>query len=282
MKLDWFTVIAQIINFLILVWLLKRFLYKPILNAIDEREKKIIDQLKDADDKKAAAAELQDDFNKKNADFDQQKMALMDKVVADVNEQRDKLLEAAKNDANTLRTGLEKAIKEKEQSRQLEIADKTQKQVFTITKKALADISSSSLEDQSVNTFIKRLSGLNDDERGKFTMAFKSGTNTIAVRSASALSVEQQSAITVAVNKALATQTGLQFKTAPELICGIELITDGYKLAWSFSEYLNALQNSTTATADDKSEPQAGNHNEPKKQTALQLNTEPVKNQHGL
>ncbi|MEO6949003.1 MAG: hypothetical protein ABI123_05190, partial [Ginsengibacter sp.] len=83
MKIDWFTVIAQVINFLILVWLLKKFLYKPILNAINEREKKIRDQLKDADDKKAAAQKEKDDFKKKNEDFDQQQKALMDKAVAD-------------------------------------------------------------------------------------------------------------------------------------------------------------------------------------------------------
>ena len=41
MLINWFTVVAQAINFLILVWLLKRFLYKPILHAIDEREKGI-------------------------------------------------------------------------------------------------------------------------------------------------------------------------------------------------------------------------------------------------
>ena len=41
MPINWFTVVAQVINFLILVWLLKRFLYKPILHAIDEREKGI-------------------------------------------------------------------------------------------------------------------------------------------------------------------------------------------------------------------------------------------------
>ncbi len=45
MLINWFTVVAQIINFLILVWLLKRFLYKPVLKAIDEREKKIAAQL---------------------------------------------------------------------------------------------------------------------------------------------------------------------------------------------------------------------------------------------
>ena len=45
MQIDWFTVAAQTINFLVLMWLLKRFLYKPILNAIAAREKNIADQL---------------------------------------------------------------------------------------------------------------------------------------------------------------------------------------------------------------------------------------------
>jgi F-type H+-transporting ATPase subunit b len=52
MLIDWFTVGAQVVNFLILVWLLKRFLYKPILHAIDERERRIAKELADADTKK--------------------------------------------------------------------------------------------------------------------------------------------------------------------------------------------------------------------------------------
>ena len=55
MLIDWFTVGAQALNFIILVWLLKRFLYKPILNAVDAREKRIAAELADADAKKAEA-----------------------------------------------------------------------------------------------------------------------------------------------------------------------------------------------------------------------------------
>ena len=55
MLIDWFTVGAQVLNFLVLVWLMKRFLYKPILDAIDAREKGIATELADADAKKAEA-----------------------------------------------------------------------------------------------------------------------------------------------------------------------------------------------------------------------------------
>ena len=252
MKIDWFTVIAQAINFLILVWLLRRFLYKPILKAIDEREKKIAAQIKDADDKKAGAVKEQADFKKRNDDFDAQKKALMDKAVADSNAQRDKLLEDAKNQANTLRSNLEKAIKEKQESDALASAAKIQEQVFTITKKALKEMASSSLEEQSVNTFIKRLHELNDDEKQKFITAFKSNTNTILVRSAFDLPAPQQSAMTDAVNETLGTKTTLQFTTTPDLINGIELTTNGYKLAWSFIEFLQSLQNNMAAATKEK------------------------------
>ncbi len=66
MLIDWFTVIAQVANFLILVWLLKRFLYHPILNAIDAREKRIAKQLSDADAKMTEAQKERDEFNRKN------------------------------------------------------------------------------------------------------------------------------------------------------------------------------------------------------------------------
>ena len=73
MPIDWFTVVAQAINFLILVWLLKRFLYKPILHAIDEREKGIAAQLAQAEAKKAEAQKERDDFQHKNEAFDQER-----------------------------------------------------------------------------------------------------------------------------------------------------------------------------------------------------------------
>ena len=80
MLIDWFTVGAQAINFIILVWLLKRFLYKPILDAVDAREKRVATELADADAKKAEAEKERDEFQHKNEEFDQQRAALLIKA----------------------------------------------------------------------------------------------------------------------------------------------------------------------------------------------------------
>ena len=252
MKINWFTVIAQVINFLVLVWLLKKFLYKPILKAADDREKKIASQVKDATHLKAEAKKEQDDFTQKNADFDKQKKELMDKAVADANTQRGKLLDEAKDAANKLSIKLEAASKEKQQTENLEIAKKTQKEIFAITRKALTEIASESLEEQSVVTFIKRLNDLKDDGKKQFMEAFQSNATTILIKSAFDLPIKQQHDIAKALDAVLGTKTPLQFKTAPGIISGIELTTNGYKLAWSFSEYLNSLEKNISETMKEK------------------------------
>ena len=244
MQINWFTVIAQIINFLILVWLLKKFLYKPVLNAIDEREQKIAAQLKDAEARKSAAGKEQDEFNKKNTDFDALRRAMMDKATADAANQRDNLLKQATEEAGKMKAGLENAFREDLKNREAANAEKSKKQVFAIANKLLKEMASTGLEDQVVNVFNSKLGSMKDAEKTKFSDAFRSNSNSILVRSAFELSPAQQSSLNNAVSKLLSTAIHMQFKTAPELINGIDLSTTGYKLAWSFSEYLAALQHS--------------------------------------
>ena len=80
MLIDWSTVIAQAINFLILVWLLKRFLYKPILQAIDERDKRIATQSR-MRRRKRRCEEGCDDFQHKNQVFDKERSALLKQAI---------------------------------------------------------------------------------------------------------------------------------------------------------------------------------------------------------
>lgn len=277
MQINWFTVIAQVINFLALVWLLKKFLYKPILKAVDDREKKIASQVKEASHLKAEAKKQQDDFTKKNSDFDQQRKELMDKAIADANTHRQQLLDEAKNEANKLSAKLEAASKEKQKTENIEIAKKAQKEVFAITRKALTEIASESLEEQSVGTFVKRLNELKDEEKGKFIEAFKVNANAILVRSAFDLPVKQQHDIIKAVGGVLDTKVSLQFKTAPGIISGIELSTNGYKLPWSFSEYLNSLEKNVSETMKQKTKADQEKLPTPRKKGELEKKEESIK-----
>jgi F-type H+-transporting ATPase subunit b len=242
MEINWFTVIAQVINFFILVWLLKRFLYQPILNAIDERESKIAAQLKDAEVKKAEAKEEQKDFQQKNLSFDQEKETLMAKAVSAATEERQKLFANARAEAEDLAEKLAVAAKEQQHNEQKAHQEKIQHAVFAIARKTLADLAAVGLEEQLTLAFIKRLKALKEAELKQLKAAFTGTTDPLLVRSAVALPEKQQQALKQAIDEVLSADTSLTFEVIPALIGGVELSTHEYKLAWSIAEYLRVFE----------------------------------------
>jgi len=240
MEINWFTLVAQIVNFFILVWLLKRFLYKPILDAIDKRERKIVDQLNDAANQKAAAQKEQEEFEQKNLSFDVQKKELMNTAISESKEMHSKLLEKARAEAEALKNHLKKTEQEKRKNREASLAQKVQEEVFAISRKTLADLASASLEEQATGVFIQRLKSLKDENLEQFKSAFK--TNEITLRSAFPLSESQLNQIEGQVKELLQKDINLKIEVTEDLIGGIELSTRDYKLSWSISGYLKDLE----------------------------------------
>jgi len=73
MELNWSTFVLEIINFLVLVWILKRFLYKPVLKVIAKRRAAIEKTLTEARDKEKAAEELKTRYEGRVAQWDRER-----------------------------------------------------------------------------------------------------------------------------------------------------------------------------------------------------------------
>jgi F-type H+-transporting ATPase subunit b len=242
MLIDWFTIGAQALNFLILVWLMKRFLYKPILNAIDAREKRIATELAEADTKKAEAQKERDEFQHKNEAFDQQRAGLMSKATEEANAQGKRLLEEARKDADTFRVKRQEALRNEHRNLNQEIIRWTQKEVFAIARKTLTDLATTSLEERMSEMFIRRLRALTGEAKDQLAAALKTSTQPAHVRSAFDLTSDQHAAIQKALNETFSADIHIQFETIPELVSGIELSANGQKVAWSIADYLTTLE----------------------------------------
>ncbi len=244
MLINWFTVGAQAINFLILVWLLKRFLYKPVLHAIDEREKGIAAQLAQAEAKVAEAQKERDDFQRKNEVFDRERAALLKKATDDAGTERLRILDDAKKDADALRAKRQEALRREQRNLKEDIIRWTQKQVFTITRKTLLDLAGTALEERIGDVFVQRVRALTGEAKDQLSTAFKTSNHKVSVRSAFDLPWAQKSGIENAVKETFAPDAQVQFETAPELVSGIELSSGGHKVAWSIADYLTTLEKS--------------------------------------
>lgn len=263
MLINWFTVCAQAVNFLILVWLLKRFLYKPILHAIDEREKGIATQLAQAEAKVAEAQKERDDFRHKNEVFDQQRATLLTKATDEAGAERQRLLDGARKDADALRAKRQDALRTEQRNLGQDIVRMTQEQVFAITRKTLTDLAGASLEERMGDVLVRRVRALTGEAKEQLATAFKTSNDTVSVHSAFDLPPAQRTAIESAVKETFAPEARVQFDTAPELISGIELSTNGQKVAWSIADYLATLEKRAGELLHKEAEPEPKAEAEP-------------------
>jgi F-type H+-transporting ATPase subunit b len=240
--IDWFTVGAQALNFVILVWLMKRFLYKPILHAIDAREKRIAGELADAAAKKAEARKERDEFQHKNEEFDEQRAALLSKATDEAGAERQRLLNEARKAADTLSAKRQDALKSDAHHLSRAITRRTQQEVFAIARKALTDLATTSLEERMGEVFTRRLRQMDGPAKEGLANALRTASAPAIVRSAFDMPVEQRSTIQNALNEAFSADIHVRFETAPDLVSGIELTTNGHKVAWSIADYLASLE----------------------------------------
>jgi F-type H+-transporting ATPase subunit b len=245
MLIDWFTVFAQVINFLVLVWLLKRFLYRPILNAIDAREQRIAAEIADTKAKRIEAELQREEFQQKNADFEQQKTTRMNTLKDETETERTRLFEAVRLESQGLRKKLQLALKNEQLNLQVAISQRAREEIFSIARKVLGDLAGTSLEASMTEIFIRRLHSLNDEEMATLQSAISPSINASAqpmlIRTAFALPKPQCSLIEAAIKKILGHDIPIQFAIEPDVISGIELSIKGEKISWSINEYLSSL-----------------------------------------
>jgi F-type H+-transporting ATPase subunit b len=247
MLIDWFTVGAQALNFVILVGLMKHFLYQPVLKAIDAREARVAAALADAAARQADAGKERDDLKRKTDDFDQKRAALLADATTAAGAERQRLLDEARKTAEAVSAKRQDALRREAGELQQAVSRRTQDEVFAISRKALTDLASASLEARLCDVFVRRLRDLDAAAKEALGAALKGAPDAALVRSAFDLPAEQRAAIQSALAETFGVQVVPRFETAPDLIGGIELSAQGVKLAWSIADYLTSLQKSVTA-----------------------------------
>jgi F-type H+-transporting ATPase subunit b len=250
MPIDWFTVGAQTLNFLILVWLLKRFLYKPILNGLDTREQKIKNILANADHTQHQAEELRAEFEQKSLQIDQQRSDILKLAQQEAIKDRQQLFDNAQQAADDMLKKRLESLQSELQNLRQDIVRKNIEEVYAISRKTLVDLADINIEQAMLDRLLKHFEALKTDQYNELVSALDRANNEVIVRSAFALSSKQIQSIQQCLDNKLSPKGGktiqLTFSLVPELINGIELTFSGWKLAWSANNYLQTLQHRVT------------------------------------
>ena len=187
----------------------------------------------------------------------------MTKATDEAKAERQRLLDEARKDAAALSSKLQEALRDQEHTLHQAISRRTQQEVFAIARKSLTDLATVSLEERLGEVFTRRLREMDAQAKAGLAQTLKTASDPALVRSAFDLPAQQRAAIQNALNETFSADIHIRFETAPELISGIELSTNGQKVAWSIADYLASMEKSVDELLKENDKPIAKTEHKP-------------------
>lgn len=240
MLIDLFTVIAQIINFLVLVVALKFLLFDRVVAAMDEREARIASRLEDAAAREDQAREEAEELREKRQELADREEELMAEARDQARKRRTELLDEARGDVDEQRSRWLRSLEHEQRDLREEIHRRIQTEVLDLGRSVLTQVAGASLERAVVDRGLDEI--LASDE---FTEALDAGRSesrkALVVRSSFALDDEIQSSVEDRLTE-LVDDLVLRFEVDDELVLGLEMQVGDRVVSWSAEDFLNRLE----------------------------------------
>jgi F-type H+-transporting ATPase subunit b len=242
MSNDLFTNNQQVVNFLVLVWLLKHLFYGRIVRAMDEREAKIAARLKEAARKQASAEQEAELFRTRNQELEEQRDEMLARAREEAEAHRQQLMDAARVEAETAQIQWLEMLKRERQALLQDFRERLGQEVFALTRHGLKELANVDLEEQIRKVFVERLQTIDPAEREAIVAAVRDSAHEVEIRTAFPVSPEARERLSRSLRQQLDDSVAVRFTTVVELICGIELRAGSHRFVWNLDSYLEGLE----------------------------------------
>lgn len=238
MELTWSTFVLEIINFLVLVWILKRFLYKPIMDIIEKRRQSIDATLADAKKLQADAEAMQQQYETRLSTWEAEKRAQSEALQASIREQKTQLLEQLKRDIDNEREKQAAIVAQQQREQQLRSQSDAMQLGLRFTSRLLGSLATPALENQLTDLLLEQLESLPAEQAERLRQSC-SGTNpSIRVSSAHPLDDEHRQRIEQSLRALCAESATIDFTTDHALLAGLRICTGNLILRLNLQDEL--------------------------------------------
>ena len=244
MHIDWFVFFAQIVNFLILVFLLKHFLYGRIIKAMDDREAKIVSRFEEAERLKKETQEAAAAWEKKNQSLHDMSEDILNKARETAENSRAELTQKAREEVDQIQQRWYEALESEKRTFLENLSQRSGTYVYDTIRKILSDLSDTELEQKIVSVFVKRIQDADDEKLDLLRKSATTAETGITIRSAFDLSAEQQRTIHESLRPYIPEELEITYEITSKAVAGIEMVLHGHKISWSINEYISSLEKS--------------------------------------
>lgn len=223
MELDWTTFLLEVINFLILVWLLKRFLYQPVLEVIGKRRQKIQAELLQAAATQDKASELREQYETRLVEWEQEKRVAMEALTLEIAREREHRLSGVDDELEQQR------LKHQARDQQQQVMWRSQAEAGALqlggafAARLLRELAGPEMDKRLRQLFVDQLQALPESELARLKEGWRS-SSTVEILSVAPLDAAQQDVIRQALEQAFGPCKGVwQFGSDENLIAGLRV-----------------------------------------------------------
>jgi len=243
MSISWWTLALQAINFLVLVWLLQHFLYKPVLAVIAKRKQLVEEAFTDAATAKDAAAVEQQKYEEGQRQLTQARQELLRKTHAELDAERVRVLEAARKEAAALLDGARTQLDAERRAALADLRTQIAEVAMTMATGVLQQVTTAAaaqalLHDGLLAEVSSQLQQLPAGEKAALQRELASADSGMSVVTAVALDAAQQQRWRRMLEERLNFAGEPQFVVEPALVGGAELRFPHAVLSFAWSELL--------------------------------------------
>ena len=218
MNFSWWTFALQAANFLILIWLLQRFLFKPVKAIVAQRKAEISRLLTEAAAEREGAEHLKQEIEAKRSQLDAERQKIIDEERAQLSAERQKIIEEARSEGETVRNQALKRLDEERTAAGNELFERTVALATDLAERLLRELALPSMERPFLGRVMDYLDRMPAEERAKLFP--RVDTATLLVTTAHALGTQEQAAWREQLATRFGADLGVKFGVDPTLIAG--------------------------------------------------------------
>lgn len=238
MQLSWTTFLFEIVNFLVLLWILKIFLYKPVLQILDNRRKTIDRSLTEANDLRDQAMALELKYQSRLNDWELEKQQMLDQLQREIQIERSNKLNLLAQELDDQRKK-EAVIEQRKHEESIRHYQQNAHQQGTrFASRLLSSLASAEIENQLFELLLAKLKQLGQDHLDALKNACEA-IDQITITSAYPLSDSQQATIASDLNTLCSTEKNFIFEQEVKLMAGLRICIGDWVLRFNLQDELS-------------------------------------------
>ncbi|MBR1544359.1 MAG: hypothetical protein IJ638_00235 [Alphaproteobacteria bacterium] len=242
MNINWTTVFFQIINFWIIVWILKKYLFKPVLSAMDKREKTIQSRLKEAEDAKKKAEKEKQNLLNKIASLEQSKTSILAEAYKKADIEYAIMLKSFNAEMTGKRKAFEEQIVLEREFLRNSIKDLAGQTILKTLADALKNLANQDVEKAVLDNFIQKLKAKDVEKITELKKYYKKN-NVLNINTSFDLDAKIKQLISHTFSEILETKNAkINFEKHQDIICGIEIVCPPLLISYGVNTYISEFK----------------------------------------